>query len=169
MTFLLDTNVLSDFFQARRHIELATAARTVPCAIADVVRDELAADSQRRKAFSAWLPTSNLDVVPILVGSAADRVQLSIEIGLTTPRGKGERAAIALAAADPSFTFVAMDKGALWIALRELWTPGERLIGLPVFLRRLVDAGALEGNAADDVMAGSRHVMPTWWAAWRAG
>jgi hypothetical protein len=62
-----------------------------------------------------------------------------------------------------------MDRGGIWIALRELWAPGERLIALAVFLRRLVDAGALDGNTADDVMRRSNHVLPTWWADWRVG
>ncbi len=56
----------------------------------------------------------------------------------------------------------------MWIALRELWAPGERLVSLPVFLRRLVDAGALGGDTADEVMRRSHQVLPTWWADWRA-
>ena len=52
--------------------------------------------------------------------------------------------------------------------LRELWAPGERLISLPVFLRRLVDDGALGGDAGDDVMRRSNQMLPTWWADWRA-
>ncbi len=61
-----------------------------------------------------------------------------------------------------------MDRGGMWIALRELWFPGERLIALPIFLRRLVDANALAGEAADDVMRRSTQILPTWWADWRA-
>jgi hypothetical protein len=57
----------------------------------------------------------------------------------------------------------------MWIALRESWMPGERLIGLPMFLRRLVDAGAIMGDAVDDVMRHSTQILPTWWADWRAG
>jgi hypothetical protein len=85
-----------------------------------------------------------------------------------TARGRGERASIALAASDADLVFAGMDKGAMWIALRELWTPGERMIALPVFLRRLVDAGAFSGDAADDVMRHSNQIFPTWWADWRA-
>jgi hypothetical protein len=61
-----------------------------------------------------------------------------------------------------------MDKGGMWLALRELWAPGERVISLPVFLRRLVDGHALAGEAADDVMRRSNHLLPTWWADWRS-
>jgi hypothetical protein len=56
----------------------------------------------------------------------------------------------------------------MWSALRELWAPGERLISLPVFLRRLVDARALEDEAADDVLRRSNQIVPTWWADWRS-
>ena len=54
------------------------------------------------------------------------------------------------------------------IALRELWASGERLISLPVFLRRMVDGRALAGEVADDVMQSSNQLLPTWWADWRA-
>ena len=64
--------------------------------------------------------------------------------------------------------FVGMDKGSMWLALRELWTPGERLLSLPVFLRRLVEGRALQGQVADDVMRCSNQIFPTWWADWRS-
>ncbi|MGN6110814.1 MAG: hypothetical protein ACTHU0_37275, partial [Kofleriaceae bacterium] len=83
--------------------------------------------------------------------------------------GQGELASIALAATDPGLVFVSTDKGAMWIALRELWMPGERLLGLPVFLRRVVETGAIAGDVADDVMVSSQLPRPTWWADWRAG
>ncbi|MFY9343265.1 MAG: hypothetical protein WAT39_12285 [Planctomycetota bacterium] len=169
MTFLLDTNVVSYFFQARRHDELARAARSQPCALADAVVTELTADRARGALFSRWLPSSSLIEIRLLVGSAADEVLLALETGLSTRRGNGERTSIALAATDPSMVFVASDKGALWIALRELHAPGERAIGLQVFLRRLVDTSALEGIAAEDVLTASQQVKPTWWARWRRG
>lgn len=62
-----------------------------------------------------------------------------------------------------------MDANALWIALRELWTPGERLIGLPVFLRRLVEANGIDRAVADEVMQHAQSVqpLPTWWPDWK--
>jgi hypothetical protein len=81
-----------------------------------------------------------------------------------TQGGRGERASIALAATNNDYVFAGMDKGGMWIALRELWAPGERLISLPVFLRRLVERHALAGDAADDVMRCSNQLLPTWWA-----
>ena len=68
-------------------------------------------------------------------------------------------------------TFVANDKNGLWIALRELWMPGERLLGLAVFLRRLFEQSTLEDPLIlDEVMsvAGGPAQRPTWWAPWRA-
>ncbi|HEU4412238.1 MAG TPA: hypothetical protein VFS43_43750 [Polyangiaceae bacterium] len=90
------------------------------------------------------------------------------------PSGKdrGERASIALAAHDPSLTFVTNDDGAKKIALRELWAPGERLLALSVFLRRLFDQSALVDPAIlDGIMtkAYSSAKRPTGWASWRAG
>ncbi len=57
---------------------------------------------------------------------------------------------------------MANDKNALWLALRELHAPGERLIGVPVFLRRLVEGG-LPIDAADDVLGECGTPTPTWW------
>jgi hypothetical protein len=74
MTFLLDTNVVSYFFQVRRSETLAAAATTVPCAIADEVRVELESDRTRGTRFIEWLPHSGLRVIPIVVGSPADGV-----------------------------------------------------------------------------------------------
>lgn len=169
MTYLLDANVVSYFLQVRRENDLAVAAHTIPCAILDEVRQELENDRLRGARFKQWLPTSNLRVLSIAVGSDADRLLRVLDLGLTTARGKGARASIALAATDADLIFTAMDKGAMWIALRELWRPGDRLIALPSFLRRLVDAHAVTGEAAQDVMRQSNQVVPTWWPDWRAG
>jgi hypothetical protein len=168
MPYLLDTQVVSFFLQARREDDLAVAAAKIPCIIADEVRGELADDPIRGKLFEQWLPSSHVEVVGIPLGGPADVVLKRLQTGLVTRRGRGERASIALAAADPDLVFAGMDRGGMWIALRELWFPGERLIALPVFLRRLVDASALAGQAADDVMRRSTQLLPTWWADWRA-
>jgi hypothetical protein len=169
VTYLLDANVVSYFLQVRRESDLAAAAQAIPCAILDEVRQELETDRLRGARFKQWLPTSGLRVLTIAVGSDADRRLRLLDPALTTTRGKGERASIALATTDADLVFTAMDKGAMWIALRELWRPGERLIALPVFLRRLADAHALTGEAAEDVMRQSNQVVPTWWPSWRAG
>jgi len=167
MPYLLDTQVVSYFLQARREADLAIAAEAVPCVIAEVVRDELAEDPTRGALFDRWLPTSHIEVLSIAVGSPAETLWNRLQLGVTR-RGRGERASIALAAVNEEYVFAGMDKGSMWIALRELWAPGERLISLPVFLRRLVEAHALTGEAADDVMRRSNQVFPTWWADWRS-
>ncbi len=167
MPYLLDAQVISYFLQARREAVFATAAATVACAIAEVVRDELAQDPTRGALFGRWLPTSHLEVIPIAIGSPAEALWNRLQLGVTQG-GRGERASIALAATNSDYVFAGMDKGGMWIALRELWAPGERLISLPVFLRRLVDARALEGEAADDVLRRSNQIVPTWWADWRS-
>jgi hypothetical protein len=125
-------------------------------------------DPARGPRFAQWLPTSNLRIVSIAVGSNADTVLSRLQLMVTTTRGKGERASIALAASDTDLVFTGMDRGGMWIALRELWSPGERLLALPGFLRRLVDARAITGEAAEDVLRQSKHVVPTWWPGWRA-
>lgn len=169
MTYLLDNNIVSYFVQTRRHTELTEAAAMVPCAIVDRVEQELKDDVSRRRFFETWLPSSNLVVHPIRLGSAAEDQLARLEPELKK-RGRGERASIALAANDPTLVFTAMDKNALWLALRELWSPGERVIGLPVFLRRLVEAKALARSVADEVLvyAQPNQPTPTWWADWKA-
>jgi hypothetical protein len=130
--------------------------------------EELATDPTRGALFDRWFPASHLELLSIAVGSPADRVLASLQTAIVSKGGRGERASIAAAATNHDLVFAGMDKGGMWIALRELWAPGERIIALPVFLRRMVDAGALGGDAADDVMRRSNQVFPTWWAAWRA-
>lgn len=87
----------------------------------------------------------------------------------TSERGKGERASIALAAHDPSLVLVANDRNAMWLALAELHHAGERMIGVPVFLRRLHDQAGLVPDAIDAVLGCYPGRRPTWWADWRAG
>ena len=168
MAYLLDTQVVSYFLQARRENELAAAAALVPCLIVDEVRGELAADPTRGALFERWLPLSHLEVIEIALGSPADNLLASLQTGIVARGGRGERASIAVAATNHELVFAGMDKGGMWIALRELWPPGERLVSLQVFLRRLVDARALGGDTADDVMRRSNQVFPTWWADWLA-
>ena len=178
MTFLLDTNVVSYFLQAGRERELAEAARCCPMALVDEVFRELKADPHRGgRAFPQWFDDSSIEVRPIEVGSPAS-VTLARLRSLRPPSSNlpppnkdlGERASIALASSDNSLTFVAHDRNAMWIALRELWETGERFIGVPVFLRRLFDVGALsEPAVADEIIAQIKPAQPTCWSQWRSG
>lgn len=178
MTFLLDTNVVSYFLQIGREPELAAAAKRCPMAVVDEVYRELKLDPRRGgKAFTRWFDASNIGIRPIEVGSPASMTlaqlrQMGPPNSNLPPPNKdlGERASIALAVSDPSLTFVAHDRNAMWIALRELWMAGERFVGVPVFVRRLFDAEALiEPEVADEIIAQIKPAQPTWWASWRAG
>jgi hypothetical protein len=166
--YLLDANVLSYFLQCRREGDLATSATVVPLAIAEEVYDEVVADRQRGAHFRRWFPQSNITKVPVLVGSSAHQTLNDLSANLATRRGAGERASIAIAANNSEFVFVANDKGALWIALRELHLPGERVLGLAVFLKRLRDLGGLPLDAVVAAMTVSDMPKPTWWAPWVA-
>jgi hypothetical protein len=172
VTYLLDTMIVSYFLQAGREEELAAAARLCPMAIVDDVRRELERDRERGgRAFQRWLDASSLRVLPIEVGSPVSTTLAALLNPATPDKGRGERASIAFAAHEASTTFVTHDKGGLWIALREVWAPGERLLGLPVFLRRLFEAKALtDPGTLDDLIsiAVAAEQRPTWWAEWRA-
>ncbi len=168
MTYLLDNNVVSYFFNSRCEADLMTAAARCPMAIADEVVVEAKRNSGDGGRFKAWFATGNITSLEILVGSDVDLAYQSLKSS-NSDRGKGERASIALAAHDPSLVFVANDKNAMWIALAELHSPGERMIGIPVFLRRLKEQASLAADAIDAVMTTWNGRRPTWWAPWRAG
>lgn len=171
MTYLLDTNIVSYFLQAGRDRELAAASKHCPMALVGEVARELTNDPGRGgKPFSRWLASSDIAVRPLVLGTPAFEVFEQLRSPNEKDSHAGERASIALAAYDASLTFVANDKGAMWLALRELWAAGERILGVHVFLRRLFEAEALtEPRTADEVL---RHANikqpPTWWATWRA-
>lgn len=174
MTYLLDTNIVSYFLQADREDDLAVAAKRCSIAVVGEVHRELENDKSRGgKAFRKAFDASGLELCEIQVGTTAHATLAALVGAVSTAKNLGERASIALAASDASLTFVANDRVGLWLALREIWMPGERILGVAVFLRRLLELNALEDPAAlDDVMAVAvphSQSMPTWWAAWRAG
>lgn len=169
MTYLLDTNVVSYFLQASREKELSDAAKVVPLAIVGEVRDELAADNKRGgPAFAKWLTGSGIDVKELLVGSPAANTLAQLTSGVATAKNLGERASVAQSLVEPGFIFVTHDKNGAWLALRETWAPGERLLGVAPFLRRLVEAKALTEAAVLDDLIPYADPRPSWWGAWRA-
>lgn len=171
MIFLLDTMVVSYFLQASREGELAAAARRCPMAITEDVREELRKDRNRGgRAFDKWLAASNIAVRLIVVGSPAHATLVQLPGCASPERGRGERASIAVAASDASLALVTHDRNALWIALRELWMPGQHVLGLAVFLRRLFEDTALASpEVLDEIMSlAGAPALPTWWASWRA-
>jgi hypothetical protein len=173
VTCLLDTMIVSYFLEAGCEQQLADAAKVFPMAIVEEVRRELREDKARGgKNFDKWLGTSNIAVVPIMVGSSASVTLLQLLRPEAPAYGRGERASIALAASDPSLTFVTHDNAATIMAVRELWTAGERVLGVAAFIRRLFDAAALaDHDTAQEIMSlayAAAPQWPTWWAGWRA-
>ena len=173
MTYLLDTMIVSYFLQAQRETELATAAKRCSIALVEEVRRELENDKTRGgRFFKKWFDASGIKPLAIELGTPAHATLAALVSPISTGKNLGERASIAVAASEATLTFVTNDKNGLCVALREIWMPGERVLGLAVFLRRLFEEHALEDpNALDDVMAvalTSPQQQPTWWASFRA-
>lgn len=164
--YLLDNNVVSYFWNAGREGELAAASQRVALGICEEVRDE--SEKMRGKRFRDWLTKSAIQVRGIELGSAAHRTLIALHPDVGVLKDLGERASIALCAHDRDLVFVANDKKALWLALRELHLRGERILGLLVFLRRLHEDGGLPPEALDEVVTISQHSTPTWWRDFRA-
>ena len=171
-TFLLDSNIVSFFLQARAEKELAAASQRVPLAIVDEVRRELEAHPNRGgKAFVAWLAGSNIEIRLIRLGSEAAATFAQLLRPGDPHKDRGERASIALATSEPALVLVTHDKNALWIAIREIWRGSARLLGIAPFVRMLFDERVLaDPDIADEVirLSGPLEQRPTWWASWRA-
>ncbi|MES1206008.1 MAG: hypothetical protein ABUS79_08720 [Pseudomonadota bacterium] len=170
---MLDTMIVSYFLEVDCEQELANAAKAFPMTIVEEVRRELRNHKTRGgKNFDKWLATSNIEVRSIVVGSPASVTLAQLLRPEAPADGRGERASIALAASDPSLTFVTHDNAATIMAVRELWTAGERVLGLAAFLRRLFDNALVTNHdAAQEIMSlayAAAPQWPTWWATWRA-
>ncbi len=131
-TYLLDTNVLSYFLNTGNEDQLAGCASTIRLATVGQVREELAGAQGVGGRYQAWLATARIEVIDIVLGSPEHALLAQLQLGVTTHRGRGERECIAVAALCLDLVFVANDKNAMWLALRELHAPGERLLGLAV-------------------------------------
>jgi hypothetical protein len=168
VTYLLDTNVVSYFLQAQREAELAQAAARRAMAVVEDVRIELDGDPQRGgRAFKKWFDGSRIEARTIEPGTPAHDTLAALLVPPSTTKNRGERASIALAASDPTLTFVTNDKNGMVLALREVWSPGERVQSLGVFLRRLFDHGLVDVATLDDVMKVATTKHPSWWGTWR--
>lgn len=167
MTYLLDSNVVSYFLHSRREADLMGAASRCSLAIGDEVSKELKRSRRDGERFKAWFAGGQIASLAIAVDSEVDATFQAL-LPPATERGKGERAIIALAAHDPSLVLVANDRNAMWLALAELHHAGERMIGVPVFLRRLHEHAGLDPAAIDAVMGCYPGRRPTWWADWRS-
>lgn len=170
-SFLLDTNIVSNFLQAGREGEFSVASRHVPRLVVDEVRKELEADKARGRAFKSWLASSNISVRHIPVGSEAAANLARLLRPKDPHKDLGERASIALAAPEPALVLVTHDKNALWLTIREIWRAPAQVMGIAAFVRLLFDQRALmDPEVADDVinLSGPLEQRPTWWASWRA-
>jgi hypothetical protein len=168
VTYLLDTNVVSYFLQASREKELSNAAKVMPLSIVGEVRDELGADAKRGgPAFTKWLAASSISVRELFVGAPSANALGQLTGGAATAKNLGERASVALSLVEPGFTFVTHDKNGAWLALREIWAPGERLLGVAPFLRRLFEAKAFTDASVLDDLIRYADPRPSWWGAWR--
>jgi hypothetical protein len=171
VTFLLDTMIVSYFQRTGREESLCHAAATCPMAVVGEVYEELRAAPHTGGApFAQWFAMSGIDVHHIHLDSPAQRHLTQLVNPAVPAKGLGERASIALAASNADLTFVTHDKNAMWLASREIWEPGERILGVAVFLRRLLEKKAIDDIAVlDDVISeiDAAH-RPTWWPAWRA-
>jgi hypothetical protein len=109
-----------------------------------------------------------IDVKELLLGSPAANTLALLTNGAVTAKNLGERASVALSLVEPGFIFVTHDKNGAWLALRETWTLGERLLGVAPFLRRLYEANALTDATVLDDLIPFADPRPSWWGAWRA-
>jgi hypothetical protein len=184
--FLLDANVLVDFQSAELLPTLMQASHRVSMAVAENVFDEVTlpktTDSsemvgKKRLAATAFLQ-SKIDKIEIYPGtpstwtSAATLMQGLLALRVNAKlKDHGEAASIAVAASDANLLFVTGDKNAVWWALNELFHTGERIMLVPVFIRKLFESLALDANGVRRVAsrATSHGPVPSWWASWLAG
>ena len=171
MKYVLDAMIVSYFFQAGHKTELAAAAKHIPMVLVDEVRRELEKEQTWGPGFKKWLGTSNIDVRSLVVGAPESNMFTQLVPPGASGKDVGERASIALVAHDSLLTFVTHDRNGMWIALREIWRPGDRILGLVPFLRQLFEQGALTDPLVLDAIMKfvSTSNRPTWWASWRAG
>jgi hypothetical protein len=169
VTYLVDNNVISYFFNAGVKRQLTAIADVLPLAVVREVHDE-AAKAAFGNEYKNWQSTSKLKLVDLLVGGPGSKLLTELRRASSSLKDLGEHASIALAAEDKQYVFVANDKNALWIALRELYEPREVVIRLSTFLRRVADANAMTKSCAIDIAKKSQleDALPTWWANWLA-
>jgi hypothetical protein len=168
--YLVDTNVVSYFFNAGHEAELATVSARMPLVAVEEVHRELLGDVKgNARAYKRWQAAGNLTVRPLLVGSEGAS-RLGRLYSRTTGRDLGEYASIALATDDPSLVFVTNDKTGHWIGARELL--GERVLRFWAFLRRAQQAAGLTARVVQAILLNTRSNLqrdePLWLKDWLA-
>ncbi|MBI5514934.1 MAG: hypothetical protein HY909_14255 [Deltaproteobacteria bacterium] len=170
-TYILDANWWSFLFLSGHADSFAQAMGTVRCMIPTEIRDEVDHIPSRQGAFSTWCHSDGraLQVVDLLAGSAEQQLLSALMRASANPgKDLGERACIALASGDPSRVFVNHDKGACFLALRELPLHPQPVCSIAAFLRRLGDRRLLSRVAIEAIAHRARQSQspPTWWSSW---
>ncbi|MCU0684584.1 MAG: hypothetical protein MUF34_20450 [Polyangiaceae bacterium] len=174
--YLIDSNVIIDFQQGGRLKELVAAAKAVPLAIVEQVFTEVAvpepgekqARADEKRSASKSLLDGAVQVVVLQPGTPAENLYAT----LVKTHGRGEAASISFALYEgPDCVFVTGDGPAAILALNELSDGTERVMRVPVLVRRLYEAGALEASVVHAVALRviSHGLEPSWWATWLAG
>jgi len=165
--WLLDANVLILAQRAGRLSALLKAANRAPFVLVEEVYDELVRANtarsemvRRARDMERALQKSSVRRVAIPLQSSASILYRALRAGRETQSDAGEAASIAWASANHDARFVTADRGASWIALREI---GPRVWVLPCFLNDLVKVHALTPDDADKIVNKSGTPPPTWW------
>jgi hypothetical protein len=168
--YLLDNNVVSYFFNAGLERELSRIAQALQLGVVREVHEEAARHPNKGHQYEQWQPSSALTVRDIVVGGAGSACLACLQTASGSLRDLGELASIALAFEDPSLVLVSNDKNAIWIAMRELHEPGERIIRFSTFLRRAHSFAGLTRAMASELAKHAQlvHAPPTWWSDWLA-
>ncbi len=124
--------------------------------------------ARARKAAQS-LDSGSFEIIPIFPASPEYALFLRLTGGART-HDNGEAASIAVAVGRKDLVFVTGDKIGTLSALNELHGTGERVMRVPVFVRLLVERGALSPEDARRVapFAVSHGVEPSWWGEWLA-
>ena len=168
MTWLLDACVLVRAQDADRLAELVKASgdmAVVREVYEEVTQPRGAKPETQRKAAAAKaeIDRGGLQVMDIPVLSAAGARFGAMRQGREGPNDAGEAASVALTAFDRNLVFVTVEKGAAWLAMKEV---DRQCVVLHGFLRALVEEGSLTRESAHAIAAADRQPPPSWWAAW---
>ena len=152
--YLLDTGIVLGF-QKGGHLEaLITAAAVVSIVLVEEVYDELTEPRNGRHEEAAAraktaLDASRITVRSIRTGSDAAATFAALRTGKKSATADlGETGCIALAAHDPSLTFITNDAAASLRSLQEL---RGRTMSFHPFVAAVVESGALSPAAAASV------------------
>jgi hypothetical protein len=169
-TYLLDNNIVSYFFNAGLKAELSRIGGTLPLAVVREVHEEACRHPNKGAEYAKWQAIAPLAVRDLLVGGVGSTCLGLLRSNTGSLKDLGEHASIAATVDDSSLIFVCNDQNALWIALRELFKPGEHVVRFSTFLRRAHETVGLRRSVVEKLakLAQFAHAPPTWWTDWLA-